>query len=111
MSSSDRTSKSLLFAITILLGIIAVRPFFTPAPVKAQLESHDVYVEPGVFMLRAANGQRQVLGKVVVDLRTGNVWGFPTLSADPYPANAISANPETSHPFLLGRFALEDMNK
>ena len=32
----------------------------------------------------------QVLGKVVVDMKTGDVWGFPTLGADPYPIDITS---------------------
>ena len=62
-------------------------------------------------MLRAPDGSKQVWGKVVVDLETGNVWGFPTSTSDPYPSSRLSSQPETSHPILLGRFALEDMNK
>ena len=60
-------------------------------------------------MLRSPDATRSVLGKVVVDLRTGNVWGFPTLQQDPYPA--IDSNTRVSHPFLIGKFALGDMNK
>src|SRR5579885_931920 len=111
MLKSDRTLKSLLFVNAVLLGIIAFRPFFTATAVRAQVNSNDVYIEPGVYMLRAPNGQRQVLGKVVVDLRSGNVWGFPTLSGDPYPVNTLNQDPQTSHPLRLGRFAVEDMNK
>jgi hypothetical protein len=62
-------------------------------------------------MLRAADGSKQVYGKVVVDLRTGKVWGFPTGSTDPYPFNALNSKPQTSHPFPLGRFAFEDTDK
>ena len=30
---------------------------------------------------------------------------------DPYPFNALDSKPQTSHPFELGRFAFEDMDK
>jgi hypothetical protein len=62
-------------------------------------------------MLRAPDGSRSVLGKIMVDLRTGNVWGFPTSQQDPYPAPGIDTNTPVSHPFLVGKFALADMNK
>jgi len=45
------------------------------------------------------------------DLRTGKIWGFPTMTTDPYPFNALNLKPQTSHPFELGRFAFEDMDK
>jgi hypothetical protein len=35
-------------------------------------------------MLRAPNNGRQVLGKVMVDPRNGNIWGFPTLTQEPF---------------------------
>ena len=107
----DRTVKLLLLAIAVFAGIDAMRPYIAPAPVKAQSDTSSVYIEPGVVMLRAPDGRKQVLGKMVVDLRTGNVWGFPTLSQDPYPSSGTSTTPQTSHPFLLGKFALEDMEK
>jgi len=111
MLKRDRTLKALLFVIAIFVGIDALRPYLAPAHVQAQAYPREVFIEPGVFMLKAPDGRRQVLGKVVVDLRSGNVWGFPTLSQDPYPSNAMNTSPQTSHPFLLGKFALDDMNK
>jgi hypothetical protein len=48
---------------------------------------------------------------MVVDLRTGKIWGFPTITTDPYPFDALNSKPQTSHPFELGRFAFEDMGK
>jgi hypothetical protein len=47
----------------------------------------------------------------VIDLRNGNVWGFPTLSDSPYPFSGASSAAQTSHPFLLGNFALADIDK
>jgi len=44
-------------------------------------------------------------------MRNGNVWGFPTLAHEPYPAAGFNSSPPTSHPFLLGKFALSDMEK
>lgn len=108
----DRYTRMLLLIIIVLLGVIAFRPF--NAPLVAHAGSNDgyaVYIEPGVSVLRAPDGSQQVLGKVVVDLRNGNIWGFPTLGQDPYPAAGVNTKPQTSRPFLLGRYALSDMDK
>jgi hypothetical protein len=74
-------------------------------------EAHPFYIEPGTAMLRAPDGSRQVLGKVVVDMRNGDIWGFPTFTQDPYPAVGANSTPPTSHLFLLGKFAIADLNK
>jgi hypothetical protein len=108
----DRLVKCLLLVIAISSSAIAIRPYF--APPVAQAQSGDglpVYFEPGVTMLRAPDGSRQVLGKVAVDLRNGNIWGFPTLTQDPYPAAGTETKAPTSHPFLLGKFAFSDLNR
>ena len=107
---SDRSVKCLLLVIALSLGAIAVRPFAAPPTVSAQsAEPTPFFVEPGTTMLRAPDGRGQVLGKVVIDMRNGNVWGFPTLSREPYPAASPSSNVPTSHPFLLGKFALSEV--
>lgn len=108
----DRTVKVFLLVIATSLTAMALRPYLAPPAVAAQSgEGRALYVEPGVAVLRAPDGSQQVLGKVVVDLRNGNIWGFPTLSQDSYPAAGAKAAPQTSHPFLLGKFALADMDK
>jgi hypothetical protein len=108
----DLSVKVLLFAIAVSLGAIALRPYIAPPVVAAQSAvAGNYYVEPGVSMLRAPDGSQQVLSKVVVDLRNGNVWGFPTLQPDPYPAAGARATAATSHPFLLGKYALGDAEK
>jgi hypothetical protein len=42
-------------------------------------------------------------------MRTGEVWGFPTLVAGPYPVSANAANSKgaKSEPIYLGEFAWE----
>ena len=107
---SDRFVKYLLPILALLLGMIAVRPYMAPPVVSAQsVEPSRYFVEPGVTMLRAPDGRGQVLGKVVIDMRNGDVWGFPTLNREPYPAASATSNMPTSHPFLLGKFAVSDM--
>jgi hypothetical protein len=108
----DSVSKLLLSVIAIALIAIAIRPFWTPAPAQAQSgAAYPVYIEPGVQMLKTSDGKKQVYGRVVVDLRTGKIWGFPTIATDPYPFDALNSKPQISRPFELGRFAFEDMDK
>jgi hypothetical protein len=104
--------KFLLLASAVSLGTIAFRPYLAPPLVMAQAgDPHPLYFEPGTFMLRAPDGSQQVYGKVAIDMRNGKVWGFPTFTQDPYPSNATSSTPPTTHPFLLGKFALGDVDK
>ena len=82
----DRTTKSVLIIIAALLAILAFRPVLQPAPVSAQAgEAYPFYVEPGYTTIRKPDGSSQVLGKVFIDMRTGDIWGFPTLAQSPYP--------------------------
>lgn len=107
----DHFTKALLLVIAISLVAIALRPYIAPPAVMAESGAGPYYIEPGTAVLRAPDGSRQVMGKVVVDLRNGNIWGFPTFTQDPYPAAGANTTPQTSHPFLLGKFALSDMDK
>jgi len=108
----DRLVKILLFVIAVSLAAIALRPYLAPPPAMAQSgDAYPLYIEPGTNILRAPDGSRSAMGKVVIDLRDGNIWGFPTLSPDPYPSPGTNSTPPTSHPFLLGKFAFADMNK
>jgi hypothetical protein len=47
-------------------------------------------------------------GNVVLDLRNGKVWGFPLFAQ---PSDSFDKSLPVSHPVLLGRMALEDLNK
>ena len=107
----DWLTKTLLFAIAVFLGTIAVRPIVTPSPVSANGQVYPFYIEPGTAMLRAPDGSRQVYGKVVIDLRNGKVWGFPNLTQDPYPVDVMNSTPPTSRPFLLAKYAFSDTDK
>jgi hypothetical protein len=109
---NDSLTKLLLFIIALALISIALRPFVTPGAAHAEGSAgYPVYIEPGVQMLKTADGSKQLYGRVVVDLRTGKIWGFPTITTDPYPFNALNSKPQVSRPFELGRFAFEDMDK
>ncbi len=108
----DTITNFLLLVIAIALIAIAAKPLRTPRTAQAQaVESYPVYIEPGTVMLRSPDGNQNVFGKMVVDLQTGQVWGFPTLTSAPYPVDISSTKPPVSRPFPLGTFALGDMYK
>ena len=52
-----------------------------------------------------------IYGKVVVDMRNGKIWGFPTLAPQSYPTAGLQNKLPTSKPFELGKFAFEDLDK
>ena len=102
----DLITKALLAVIALFLGLIVLRPLAVPAPVRAadQPSVYPFYIEPGTTMVRSPDGRRQVLGKVMVDMTTGNVWGYPTLNAQPYPMDSTTTEPPVSSPIFLGRY-------
>ncbi len=97
-------TKALLTAIVLLLAVIAARPLVIPPPVSAQSDQSHLYVEPGTTVLRKPDGTAQMQGKVVIDMRSGDIWGFPTLEDVPYPIDRTNAKPPVSQPMYLGRF-------
>lgn len=101
----DHFTRVTLIVIAVSLGILALRPLAQPAPVSAQAtEGYPFYVEPGYTMLRKPDGTAQVYGKMVIDMRTGDIWGFPTLSQSPYPIDSAQTKPPKSSPMYLGKF-------
>jgi len=107
----DRLTKILLLIIALFVGVIALRPVVVPEAVHAQSDGSNLYIEPGTTMLRSPDGSTQVLGKVVIDLNNGKVWGFPTLSNAPYPVDSTTPTPPVSRPVYLGRFDFAAMHK
>lgn len=105
----DRYTKVVLTLIALFAGIIALRPLVRPAPIHAQSDSSFLYVEPGVTTLRRPDGTAQVEGKMMIDLRTGDIFGFPTLIGGPYPVDPAHSEPPVSRPMYLGRFDLSQM--
>ena len=102
---TDWLVKSLLLVV-IFLGIIALRPYLAPSVVRAQ--SADVYpITLGLNQRFTYNGAL-VQGNVVFDLRNGNLWGFPDFV---HRSEFLDKPLPVSHPVLLGRLALEDLNK
>jgi hypothetical protein len=110
--SNPLATNLLLATIAAALVSIAVRPYVEPNVVHAQMgNERNFYIEPGVQMLRMPDGRGQLFGKVIVDLRNGKIWGFPTYSSDVYPTNLKDGKPPVSHPFALGQFALDETSK
>ena len=108
----DYFTNFLLAVIAIALVALALRPYLEPAPAQAQSTvPGSLYIEPGTQILRAPGGSGQVFGRVVIDMRTGKVWGFPTPTGEAYPFNSFEQQPQVSHPFYIGRFAFEEVEK
>lgn len=104
----DRVTKSVLIVIAALLALLVFRPLLQPPPVRAQAgEAYPFYVEPGYTTIRKPDGSSQVLGKVFIDMRTGDIWGFPTLAQSPYPVDPTQTKPPKSSPMYLGKFMLD----
>ena len=101
---TDLYTKTLLTLIAGLLAILALRPVLIPATAHAQSDSRDLYIEPGYTTLRKPDGTAQLSGKVVINRRTGEIWGFPTLGPSPYPIDTVSTEPPVSKPIYLGKF-------
>jgi hypothetical protein len=100
-----------LTAIAILLAILVLRPAGSPSSVQAQSDDSHLYIEPGTTTLRSPDGSGQVLGKVVIDRRSGDVWGFPTSTTAPYPVVVTSHEPPVSKPMYLGKFDFTAMKR
>ena len=101
--------KSLLLLIALFLGIIALRPYVAPPVVQAQAaEGYPIHFEPGAVWLPDGHGNN-VPGRVVEDLRNGNIWGFPGFTQDTF--DTFDKSLPTSHPVLLGKYALTDLDK
>ena len=109
----DRFTKAILIVIVVLLGILVVLPVLQPAPVRAQAsEAYPFYIEPGVTTIRKPDGTGQWYGRMVVDMRTGDIWGFPMPAQNtPYPVYGPSDNPKVSHPMYLGRMAFSEATR
>jgi hypothetical protein len=108
----DRFAKAMFVIIAVLLGMLVFRPLAQPAPVRAQVEEgYPFYVEPGYTMLRKPDGTAQMYGKVVIDMRSGDIWGFPTLTQGPYPVDTAKTAPPKSYPMYLGKFMFSEAQR
>ena len=94
--------KLVLSMIVVLLGTLVLRPLFQSAPVEAQsVDGRSFYVEPGYAMLRKPDGSGQMYGKLMIDMRTGDIGDSPRLSKAhirlmPAKASRLIPDPYTS---------------
>ena len=104
--------RSALVSIVFLLALLVLHQWSQPVPVQAQAsEARAFYVEPGYTMLRKPDGSGQMYGKMMIDMRTGDIWGFPTLVEGPYPVDAAKSEPPKSHPMYLGKFVFGEASR
>jgi hypothetical protein len=105
----DRFTKLMLMVIAVLLAMLVFRPMVQPPSVRAQAtEGYPFYVEPGYTTIRKPDGTAQMNGKVVIDMRSGDIWGFPTLNPSPYPIDSAQTKPPKSSPIYLGKFMFSE---
>lgn len=108
---SDRFVRAALMLIVAFLGLIALRPYVSPPAAQAQApDLYPLYIEPDVHTIRVPDGTGEFFGKIIIDMRNGNVWGFPTGSRMPYPIKLGNEAP-VSHPVFLGKFDFAALNK
>jgi len=108
----ELVTRVALIVIAVCLMVVTFRPVMMPTAVEAQSGTpYPFYVEPGYLMLRSPDGSQQVLGKMVIDMHNGKIWGFPTLGDSPYPVDITTKIPPISHPIYLGKLAFGDTEK
>ncbi len=101
--------KSLLVVIALLLAAVAFRPVAHPPSVLAQSgTAYPFFIEQGTVSLKKPDGN-VTWGKVVIDMRSGDVWGFPMKAQNtPYPVYGQGDTAKVSHPMYLGRMAFDE---
>lgn len=110
MTKPDLYTKTVLTVIALLLAVLALRPAADPITVQAQGRSQDIYIEPGTTGIRRPDGSSMGEGRLVVDLRTGMIWGFPTYIAGAlYPIDTTTSKGALSKAVYLGRFDFDSM--
>jgi hypothetical protein len=105
----DIYTKVVLTVIAVLLGMLVLKPAVSPAPVQAQADYSDIFIEPATTVVRAPDGTGTYQGKVVIDRRNGDVYGFPTDTNAPYPFTTTTSQPPVSKPIYLGQFDFSAM--
>lgn len=101
---TDLYTNAVLTVIAVLLVIAVVQPFAKTPAVHADSIGPEMYIEPGTATLRDLQNGGQVQGRVVVNLRTGDIYGFPTFGTEPYPIEPMNPDPPVSKPMYLGKF-------
>ena len=97
----DLYTKAVLSVIAVALGVIAWEG--QGRTVRAQSSEPRLAFDQEVRRIETPGGGSSLLGRVAIDLYTGNVYGFPT-DGNPYPRDIMSDKPPVAKPILLGRF-------
>lgn len=100
----DSYTKTVLTMIAFLLAVLVVQTAMRPATVQAQSSPRNLYVEPGLTSIRNPDGPSEVQGKLMIDLNTGEVWGFPIVFTS-------SNRTPVSKPVYLGQYDLASMKR
>jgi hypothetical protein len=106
---ADTYTKIVLTVIAVSLTAIALKPAANPAPVFAQTNTLDYYIEPQSTTIRKPDGSTAGEGKIVINPRTGDTWGFVTEPGYSYPIKRLSTTPPVLPPIYLGRFDFSAM--
>jgi len=94
----DKFVKVMLVVIAILLALNCATNLRGPADAQGG-EAKFEYAHIGGGVQLPGGGE----GQIVVDLRNGNVWGFPV-------NDILKGKPLDTTPTYLGRFKLEAMD-
>ncbi len=102
----DSYTKAILTLVALLLGVVALR---MPLPLARAADAENrLQFDPTIEQFGVPGGAASLLGRVAIDTRTGNVYGFPT-DGRPYPFNLQNSQPAVAKPILLGRFDLSNL--
>ncbi len=104
VAESSLYTKTILTIIAALLAVLALQNTTAPVSVQAQSNGRNLYVEPGLTTMRNPDGPSEVQGKLMIDLSSGEVWGFPMVLTS-------SNRTPVSKPVYLGQYDLSAMNR
>ena len=98
-------------AVLLAVGAWMAQPSRSLPPVYAESDFSYMFIDPGTTILRDPDTGAQIQGKVMIDRRNGDVWGFPTASSAPYPVVQSYKEPPLSKTLYLGRFDFSAMRR
>lgn len=93
-----------VISVSLFIDGISFHEWLIPAHAQAEAGRYNFYIEPGNVTIQPPDKSGQFYGKLMVDMDTGNIRGFPTMTASPYPVDSIHSAAPVSHPIYLGRY-------
>lgn len=105
---STHYTNVVLTAIAVFLGVLALRPIIAPPVVTAANAVSYAPLQFDESLRKIEYSKGSVMGRIAIDLRNGNIYGFPS---DPlgYPRNPDKSELAVSDPILLGRFNVDKL--